>query len=225
MFRKYEKTFRIDTPNFHVPGKLVLSHNDQRDLLSGKIEITEKIDGANTGIVRGKGDKWILQKRRGLADTGVHQQFAFFWSWAWSNQEKILKIPSKWIVYAELIYSKHHIYYDALPSYFLVFDIWNGEEFLRSDERQELTEKWGFKHVPVLHFGSIDDILELERYVGQSKFSTTEKMEGIFVKNYRKQMKGKLVRSEFVKELEDEDHWMFQELRRNLLAPNVNTFD
>jgi atypical dual specificity phosphatase len=225
MFRKYEKTFRIDTPNFHVPGKLVLSNCDQRCLLTGKVEITEKVDGANTGIVRVKNDKWTLQKRRGLAETGVHQQFAFFWNWARANEIKILQIPHNWIVYGELMYSKHHIYYDALPSYFLAFDVWDGKEFLDHDDRIEFVNKIGLKHVPVLHYGYIDNVFELEKFVVQSRVSTTEKMEGIYVKNYRKQMKGKLVRPEFVKDLEDEDHWMFQELRRNLLAPNVNTFD
>jgi ATP-dependent RNA circularization protein (DNA/RNA ligase family) len=225
MFRKYEKTFRIDTQRYHVPGKLVLSHDDQRALLTGKVEITEKVDGANTGIVRGKGDKWILQKRRGLADTGVHEQFAFFWAWGRANEQKILQIPHNWIVYGELTYSKHHIYYDVLPSYFLVFDVWNGKQFIDHDDRLALCDKLQLKHVPVLHYGYVADLHELESFVGKSRFSTELTAEGIFVKNYRKQMKGKLVRPEFVKDLEDEDHWMKQALRRNSLAPGANTFD
>lgn len=225
MFRQYEKTYRIYTPNFSVPGKLVLSHSDQRALLTGKVEVTEKVDGANTGIVRGKGDKWTLQKRRGLADTGVHQQFSFFWAWARANEAKILQMPHNWILYGELTYSKHHIYYDALPSYFLAFDVWNGKEFLDHDDRLDFVQKLGFKHVPVLHYGYVEDAIELEKLVGPSKVSTNMVMEGVYVKNYRKQMKGKLVRPEFVKDLEDEDHWMYQPLRRNALAPGVNTFD
>ncbi len=79
MFRKYEKTFRVDTPKIQIKNKFSLCHDDQLRLLDGKIEITEKMDGANVGIVRSK-QGWTLQKRRGLAEEGVHAQFSFFCS-------------------------------------------------------------------------------------------------------------------------------------------------
>jgi hypothetical protein len=122
------------TPNYQVPGKLTLSHADQKALLTGTLEITEKVDGANVAIIRGNGDKWTLQKRRGLADEGVHAQFSFFWNWARHNYQKILAIPHNWIIYGELCYAKHNIYYDQLPSYFLVFDIWDGQRYLKYEE-------------------------------------------------------------------------------------------
>ena len=225
MLRKYEKTYRIVTPDFRVKGKLNLSSKDQKKLLNGKVEITEKVDGANVGIVRTKNDSWTLQKRRGLADSGVHEQFAFFWNWARNNEERILKIPEGHIVYGELCFAVHHIFYDQLPSYFLVYDIWDGRGYLDHSERVSLVDDLGFNHVPILHYGSLDGILELEKLVGQSKLSSSVLMEGVVVKNYRKQARGKLVRPEFVKELNEGDHWMKFNVRRNRLQEGVQWDD
>ncbi len=50
MFRKYEKTPRILTPNFNVPGKLYLSKDEVKSLLAGEVVVEEKMDGANVGI-------------------------------------------------------------------------------------------------------------------------------------------------------------------------------
>lgn len=223
-FRKYEKTFRILTPNIKVPGKFSLTHGEQRDLLVGQLEITEKVDGANVGIIRGKGDKWILQKRRGLADEGVHAQFSFFWNWARHNLDKILNIPHNWIVYGELCFAKHNIYYDLLPSYFLVFDIWDRNKYLKHEEKEKLNFL-GFKHVPLLHLGYCDNLLELEKLITKTSLAINSLMEGIVVKNYRKQVRGKLVRKEFMKELEEEDHWLHKAMTKNQLAPTANVYD
>ena len=226
MFRKYEKTFRVNTPE-NKPGKLTLSAKDSKALLIGRVEITEKIDGANVGIVRSK-NGWTLQKRRGLADEGVHAQFSFFWNWARHNEEKILKIPKKWIVYGELTYARHHIFYDMLSSYFIVFDIWDGRRYIKHDERIEITKELDFQHVPVLHYGYIDFNELIGMWDGLTKTSayvSNGTAEGIVIKNLRKQMRGKVVRPEFVKALDDEDHWMKGPMKRNKLRPNANVYD
>jgi hypothetical protein len=226
--RGYEKTFRISTPNYRVPGKLTLSDSELRDLLKGTLEITEKVDGANTAILRGVGDDWSLQKRRGIA-TQQHPQFSFFWSWARANEEKIHRIAEGWTVYGELTYAKHNIYYDALPSYFLVFDVWTGNEYLDTNDRLDLCSELNFQHVPMLFYGRLEgdeheQLHQLENFIGPSKVSTTVTMEGIVVKNAIKQMRGKLVRPEFMKQLEEDDHWLYKKLVKNQLAPGIDPY-
>lgn len=222
MFRKYEKTFRISSPSIQVAGKLNLTSGDQKSLLNGKVEISEKMDGANVGIVRSE-NNWTLQKRRGLAETGVHEQFAFFWNWARYNESRILQIPKNHIVYGELLYTKHNIHYTSLPSYFLVFDIWNGKEYLDYQDKNVLLEKLGFLSVPILHYGYVT-ISEVDRFIGKSAYADGL-MEGIVIKNYHKQMRGKLVRKEFMKELDENDHWMHQAHKRNLLAEGASPYN
>lgn len=151
--------------------------------------------------------------------------FSFFWNWARQNESKITKIPSNWIIYGELMYAKHNIFYDALPSYFLVFDIWNDKEYLSANDRLDVCNELSFQHVPVLFCGHLEDgTHQLEKLIEQSKFSTTQTMEGIVVKNARKQLRGKLVRLEFMKQLEEEDHWLHQKLTRNQLIDPANIF-
>jgi len=225
MYRKYEKTFRVVSPQIRVQGKFNLSHDEQRQLLRGKVEITEKMDGANVGIVRGKGDKWTLQKRRGLAEEGVHQQYSFFWNWARYNQEKILAIPEKWIVYGELCWAQHNIFYDELPSYFLVFDIWDGKHYLDTPPKLAWANRWGFETVPLLYSGKIETE-ELDSFMNiKSEYASESIAEGIVIKNYKQQLRGKLVRPEFMKELDEDDHWVKHSIRKNQLKGGLDWYD
>jgi RNA ligase len=222
LFREYEKTFRIVTPTLNFKTKRCLSEEDQDRLFTGKVSVFEKVDGANAGIVRGNGDKWTLQKRRGLADTGAHPQFSFFWEWAKVNNDKILLIPHGWIVYGELLWAQHHLSYDLLPSFFMVFDVWDGRRY--HEDSVDVAKKLGFQHVPLLTEEMLDPE-DLEKYLREkSPFSSTDLREGVVVKNYRKQMRGKLVNPKFVKELEEDDHWMKGPLKKNKLAPGVDVF-
>jgi len=222
MYRKYEKTFRLVTEGINVKGKFSLDKKDQKKLLTGKITIEEKMDGANVGIIRKK-DGFTLQKRRGLAEEGVHPQFSFFWNWARNNQNKIEKIPKKFIVYGELMFAKHMVPYHELPSYFLAYDVWTGKEYLNYEDRMEIVQNCGFKSVPLLFQGHLDR--ELEYWLKNALYAPGVKSEGIVVKNYKKQMRGKLVRPEFLKRLEEDDHWMKGPLVKNSLIAGANVYD
>ncbi len=79
--------------------------------------------------------------------------------------------------------------------------------------------------VPFIFFGYADKN-DLDKLVeGKSEYSTTETKEGIVIKNYRKQMRGKLVRPDFLKDLEEDDHWMLKPVRKNKLRDTANVYD
>jgi hypothetical protein len=218
MFREYEKTFRVVTPNLNFRTKRCLTEEEQEELFDGKIRVYEKVDGANAAIIRGNGDKWTLQKRRGLADTGAHPQYAFFWNWARQNEQKILSIAEGWIVYGELLYAEHHIRYDLLPSLFMVFDVWDGRRY--HEDSIDVANELGFHHVPLLAEDMMD-AEDLENFLREkTRFSSIDLIEGVVAKRFKKkdQLRGKLVRPDFVKELEEDDHWMKGGLRRNKLS-------
>jgi ATP-dependent RNA circularization protein (DNA/RNA ligase family) len=224
MYRVYEKTYRIITPRFVVNGKLTLPKDEQNRLVYGNIEITEKMDGANTGIIRGNGEKWTLQKRRGLADS-QHPQFSFFWNWARMNEGKILKLPKNIIVYGELLYARHNIHYDKLPSFFMCFDILKGEEYLRTDQKLEILAEAGLAHVPIYFTGKLEHVEDLEKFMnGISACAKESIAEGLVVKDYKKQLRGKLVRPEFMKDLDEDDHWMNRPVERNTLAEGLEWY-
>lgn len=215
MFRKYEKTFHV----FPVTSKYNLDNTTIQRLLAGEVIVEEKLDGANIGIIRHK--KGIsLQKRNSLVGQSEHEQFGFFHNWAnYQNYEKLMAIPDNNItIYGELLYAVHTIVYDSLPDYVLVFDVRVNGDWLDYDERKEFCEKYNLHMVPLIARGSFTKNQLLDLIPEKSAFGPS--VEGIVVKRYARNgyFKGKIVRSEFIKTVEESDHWTEYNIRKNTLA-------
>jgi len=215
MFRKYEKTYHL----FPVTSKWNLDNTNVKRLLAGSVVIEEKMDGANTGIIRhSKG--FSLQKRNSLVGPSVHAQFDFFYNWAYQqNYEKIMSLPEGVIVYGELLYAVHSIYYDRLPDYFLVFDVRQGKKWFDYEARKEFCETHGFHMVPLIASGGFTKEEIKSSVPTQSAYGDTA--EGIVVKRYAKHgyFRAKIVRPEFQKMIEEDDtHWSLAPVKRNKLA-------
>jgi hypothetical protein len=218
MFNKYEKTYRIQTPNLKISGKMNMSKKDVQRLLTGKVTIEEKIDGANVAIIGMASNvsyfrpprPFRLQKRGSLIDFSEHEQYNRFKAWSMKQWNNLSKIEYGIYVYGEFMWATHHIFYDNLTDWFVCFDIWDGRKFYDRREKEKYCNDLNFQIIPLVYEGYIDDIIHLESFVhGKSEYSTDHDREGIVVKNYRKQMRGKIVVPEFVKELnEDGTHWM-----------------
>lgn len=228
MFRKFEKTFRIPTPQYSESSwiRKMMSKDEAKALITGTITIEEKIDGANVGIIRTK-DGFRLQKRGSLVDTSEHAQYNRFKAWSQEKYNELLTLPQKYIMYGEFMWATHHIFYDNLPDWFICFDIWDGTEFLKREIKEEICADLNIEIIPLLFQGKIDSLIDLEPYVrGPSQYSTDHAREGIVVKNYRKQTKGKIVVPEFIKEVnEDGTHWTthWDPRKVNLLAQKEET--
>jgi ATP-dependent RNA circularization protein (DNA/RNA ligase family) len=217
MFIKYEKTFRLNVPEFDIGAKLTLSRKEARRLLGAEVTVEEKIDGANTGIIRHKGG-FSLQKRGSLVGQSEHEQFGRFHAWAWQEKyDNIMSIPKGCLVYGEWAYAQHHIYYDRLPDYFLVFDVLKNGKFFNRDQRTDFCGKYGFCQVPLIAQGyfTVGDLMAMMPKV--SAFG--DRAEGMVIKRYRKKeyMRAKLVWPEFVKELDESEHWTRKQLSINKL--------
>jgi len=215
MFRHYQKTYRIIIPEISVHGKHTLSKDEVKRLLGAKVVVEEKMDGANTGIIRHK-KGFSLQKKGSLVAQSEHAQFGFFHNWAnHQNYDKIMAIPVGYLMYTELLFAIHTIYYDILPDYVLVIDIWNGKKYLNRKEKDEFCEKYGFYQVPLIaeDYFSIDELHGL--IPKESQYGDIA--EGIVIKRYRKKeyMRGKIVKKEFMKFLDKSDHWTKNLLKRN----------
>jgi len=187
-------------------------------LLAGECIIEEKMDGANTGIVRHK-KGFHLQKKGSLVGASEHAQFQYFHHWANQlNYDKIMSLPVNYWIYGELLFAVHHIYYDSLPDYFLIFDVWDGRKYLDYSDRAEFCEKHGFHMVPFID-ADVYDIRELVKYIPE-RSAYGEIAEGIVVKRYRRgtYLRGKIVKPGFMKELEESEHWSKYDIKRNKLA-------
>jgi len=230
MFRKYEKTCRILLPDHIVslygPGarntflnKKILSNTEVKELLTGKVIIEEKIDGANVGIIpTGKpGEPFRLQKRGSLVDASEHAQYNRFKAWAWERYESLATLSRNYLIYGEFMWATHHIYYDQLPDWFICYDIYDHgkQEYLSRERKEEICSNWNIPIIPLLFCGYVDERNDVYKYfekpkreVSRSAYSSTEDREGIVIKNYRKQMRGKIVRPDFIKEIDENGvHW------------------
>jgi len=197
----------------------MLSKKDTQRLLTGKLTITEKLDGANTGIILTK-DKWYrLQKRGSLVDASEHYQFNFFKSWADQNYDKILQIDKRYRVYGELMKCLHTVHYDKLPDWFIVFAIWDMKKniYVKWDIVQELCARWGFFTVPTILNNEYRDREELFDLIPDPSNYGSQKAEGIVVWNFKKQMRGKLVLPQFIKYMEKSVHWSNKTIKLNKL--------
>ncbi len=125
-------------------------------------------------------------------------------------------IPEGWRICGENLYAKHSLGYNSLPSYFMVFSIWNEKnECLSVSETMEWCELLGLEFVPILFHGKFD----LE-FVKNFKIDI-EKQEGFVMRivdsfhyeDFNKYVV-KWVRSNHVI---TNNHWMNEKIIKNIL--------
>ena len=219
MFRKYEKTYRILVPQISTKGKHYLSDADTKKLLGGNVVLTEKMDGANVGIIRHK-DTFRLQKRGSLVDVGEHFQFNFFKAWTQQNYDKLMQIPDNHILYGELMICKHTVFYDMLPDYFLAFAMCDRAtgEYYHFEDVEELCGKIGLSTVPFIARGPNFHRDELFEHIPDPSVYGHEPAEGLVVWNYKANMRGKVVREQFQKAMDHTGHWARRKIVQNIVS-------
>ena len=96
----------------------------------------------------------------------------------WANNNKDLffsVLGSRYIMYGEWMYAKHTVFYDALPDYFMEFDIYDREKgiFLDTESRKKITEQMKIVYsVPVLAQGVFKSKEAILSYLGNSNYIT-----------------------------------------------------
>lgn len=178
---KYPRTQHLEGSRLG-PGDEDLSQIPFSRILGRNIVIEEKIDGANSAIsFDGEGN--LLLQSRGHYLNGGHRERHYnpLKAWANANQEIFYEVlGSRYIMYGEWMYAKHTVFYDALPHYFMEFDIYDRETglFLDTPTRRTFTEAMGIvSSVPVLKCGIFrkkDEILSL---IGHSNYITDNHLE------------------------------------------------
>ena len=220
MFLKYEKTFRILVPQINIKGKHFLSNDEVKSLLGSEVIISEKLDGANTAIIRHK-DTFKLQKRGSLVGESEHAQFNLFRAWSYENYEKIMKIPDQTVLYGELMFVHHTIHYDLLPDFFIPFALRNRKNnvYYNRDDMKKLCDEIGFYSAPEITRGVFNKDELFDLIPDKSAFGN-EPAEGIVVWNTKHNTRGKVVREEFQKRMDEDGHWIHKKLTLNKLRKN-----
>ncbi|MEL6341593.1 MAG: RNA ligase family protein [Myxococcota bacterium] len=173
--RKYPRTPHIEGSKLQI-GDHDLSQIPIGALKGRPLVIEEKIDGANAGLSFDARGRLLLQSRgHYLAGGPRERHFAMFKTWASSHQQVLFeRLQDRFLVYGEWAYARHTIFYDALPNYFLEFDVFDRVEeiFLNTPRRQALLDGLPIASCPVLYEGTIDTAAQLRALVGPSRYRT-----------------------------------------------------
>lgn len=149
------------------------------DELKGKnLVIEEKMDGANAGISFVDG-KLMLQSRGHYLRGGPRERhFDRLKQWAAARQDELYFIlGDRYVMYGEWLYAKHTCFYDALPHYFMEFDIYDTREnvFLSTPARKDLIKtstvpEHVIVSVLVLAEGEFDKLEDITNLIVHSHF-------------------------------------------------------
>ncbi len=172
---KYPRTPHIEGSRLQ-PGDENLNQIPFEQIRHLTLTLEEKVDGANVAISFDSDLNLRLQSRGHLLTGGAREgRYDLFKQWAAAHQDVFRKrIGSRYIIYGEWLYVKHRLFYDALPHYFLEFDMLDTERdiFLDTDARAELLSGLPVVSVPVLARGNFSSLEDLTAHLTHSRFIT-----------------------------------------------------
>lgn len=179
--RKYPRTQHLVGSGLQ-PGDEDLDAVPLSELSGKHVVVEEKVDGANCGVSFGPDFGLLLQSRGHYLTGGPRErQFALLKQWAGALADRLLdRLETRYVVYGEWLYAKHSVYYDALPHYFMEFDVLDTTtgEFLDTPRRAELLAGLPVVPVRVVYAGEFSGGGELRALVGPSHFVSAAAAEG-----------------------------------------------
>lgn len=182
-----------------------------------EVIVTEKLDGENTTLYRTHLHARSLDGRNHPSR-----------GWVKSFHARIAhQIPLGWRICGESMYALHSIPYQALPTYYIVFGVHNGNCFLSWDEtvafcNSMIDTAFGQPLItaPVLYRGVWNEKAVKACFQGKSAFGGPQegyvvRHSGAFAENDFHRCVAKYVRPNHI---QTDRHWMLKPVVKNLLA-------
>jgi len=173
--RKYPRTRHIEGSRLQA-GDEDLSAVSFATLAGRNLVVEEKMDGANCGVSFSASGELRLQSRGHYLTGGPREKhFNLFKQWATRHAAMLYEVlGTRYVMYGEWLYAKHTVYYNALPHYFMEFDILDTREdqFLSTSRRREMFAGRPLVSVAVLGEGIYTKLKDLTSLIGPSLFLT-----------------------------------------------------
>ncbi len=131
--------------------------------------------------------------------------------------------PESYLFYEFMKY-RHTIPYTKLPAWKIYFDQWlfYEEEFADIGVKKATFDILGVPMVRRIYYGQMEGFQELLKYLDRIlKYQSVygeHQIEGIVIKNYPRQLFGKVVNPEFEEDMDSAGHWMKRPKERNRLG-------
>lgn len=119
-------------------------------------------------------------------------------------------------IYKEDMRRQHTVVYDGLPAFEIGLDVWDGERFLGVREKTEIFQILNIVPAPILFQAEIA-FSDLITFLGRKSEFGSGKIEGIVIKNYLKQLFGKVVDPAFDDTVDNTVHHLRRLYTRNKL--------
>lgn len=195
----------------------VLADLERADLLSHPVHVEEKVDGENIGI--SSGEDGLMFQARGSYVTPGGKHFHGLEAWAAPRRDRLARaLGDDLIIFGEWCAVTHSVYYDALPDWLLVFDIYqrSSHQFWPIASRNGFAGELGLHVAPFLAAGHLDEE-QLRALLGRSRVGH-QRMEGAVVRTQSAEhpRRAKIVRPEFVQHIVE--HWSSRPRSMNRLA-------
>ncbi|MBD2338993.1 RNA ligase family protein [Calothrix sp. FACHB-156] len=172
---KYPRTHHIQGSRLQ-PGDEDLDSIPFDALKEQYVVVEEKVDGANAAISFAADSQIRLQSRGHYLTGGAREKhFNLFKQWAHTHALAFWQVlGSRYILFGEWLYAKHTVFYDALPHYFLEYDVLDLEKqvFLSTKSRQQLLAGLPLCSVPVLFSGKLQSYKQMIGLLGESHYQT-----------------------------------------------------
>lgn len=208
MYVKYPRTYHLPWSPGRTSDDKVLK--DVSCFVGKEVIVLEKMDGENTTMYNDHIHARSINSKHHPSRDWVKQLHA----------EIRHDIPDNYRICGENLYAKHSIHYQNLPSYFMVFSVWEGSNALSWDDTVTWCQLLNLHHVPVIWRGLWDEKAVKQAFEDYTSKATDE-VEGYVVRlaesfsidTFRVSV-AKYVRKDHV---QTDDHWMHKDIICNRL--------
>jgi len=171
MIAKYPRTPHLAGSRLQ-PGDHDLEQVPLSELRGAYVVVEEKLDGANAGISIADGRPRLQSRGHVLVGGAREKQWDLFKRWASAHASVLVDKLAGVTLYGEWLYAKHTIFYDALPHYFLEFDIRDGDTFWSTAKRRDFLAGTPVVSVPVVWEGVVRDPSSLPDHVANALYKS-----------------------------------------------------
>lgn len=190
----------------------VLSPAEAQALLVGDVAVEEKLDGANLGLSVAPDGALRAQNRGQYLDEPYAGQFARFPAWLAQHETGLRAVLGpELVLFGEWCAARHSLGYDALPDWFLLFDVYdrNNGRFWNTSRRNALAAEAGLFTVPLVSSDHVT-LASLKQLVmgTPSRYRAGLPLEGVVVRRELGdwcEARAKLIRPDFTQAIDT--HW------------------
>ena len=173
---KYPRTRHLEGSRLQMGD--VADDKPLADLAGQTLVIEEKLDGANSAVSFGADGALRLQSRgHYLTGGGRERHFDMLKTWAATHAARLWEaLGARYIMYGEWLFAKHTVFYDALPHYFLEFDLLDRHtgRFLSTEARRAVLRGLPVMPVPVLEVSSLSAVSDVDALIRPSLYKTPD---------------------------------------------------